>query len=322
MKRHLFIVEQLLALTVIVGFVLALGGCQANRTAPQISRGEGPKLAPVAIPGYVVGESFIFDDGRRETVLRSNGGRITWLRNSGARITGFSDFTIPALSWQTRTRRSTMTTNAQPGMLWPLVVGNDRSFELRQVIERTDARPFDTGEVRREFEQNWRCVVEGTATLEVTAGTFDTFRVSCFRTRPGTGEWRQTRTYYYAPTVGHYVRREDFWARRSDFLTGSAPERIDLVSYGFNSTVLPRQDQVSLNRTLQDVLNRNRDGAGSVWKSPSSVMQVTLTPLRTYRNADGEACREYRSDYRLRKRIRSNSRRVCLQANGLWQRVR
>ena len=79
-----------------------------------------------------------------------------------------------------------------------------------------------------EFKRSWRCVVERTERLTVPAGTFDTYQISCFRYRPGTTAWRQTRIYHYAPKIGHFVSREDVYAARPG-------RRIQLIEAGFSS---------------------------------------------------------------------------------------
>ncbi len=275
----------------------------------------GPKLAPAELPQYAAGESFIFSDGRRETVLDIKGEAVTWRDQYGNRITRYKNFLIPPLTWESRTRKSTAVTDASPQWLWPLTVGRDGAFDFRQAIVRKNGGSGETASPRRELARSWRCSVDQTEKIQVIAGTFDAYRVSCFRFRLGTDEWRQTRTYYYAPKVGHYILREDHYA-------GRPSRRTELVSYGFNSTVLPDADQKILNGTLQDVLNRNPDGVGTVWKSPNRDLAVTLTPVRSYTDDVGVACREYTSAYHFGGRVRTNFRNVCRGRAGIWQRVR
>lgn len=274
----------------------------------------GPKLAPAALPRYAVGESFAFSDGRRETVLKTKGMAVTWRDHYGNTITRLNNFLIPPLAWESRTRKSTAETNVSPEWLWPLTVGGDGEFDFRQAIERKNGKLGSKLPSRRELARSWRCSVEQTEKVKVMAGTFDAYRVSCFRYRLGTEEWRQTRTYYYAPAVGHYILREDHYASRPS-------RRIELVSHGFNSTVLPETDQAALNRLLQDVLNRNADGVGTVWRSATEDLSVTLTPIRTYKDDAGITCREYSSAYHLGDRVRSNFRNVCHSTAGIWKRI-
>ena len=303
--------------------LVVLGGCQmvsgfipgaAPRT-PQIVRGTGPMLQPAAMPRYVVGETFAFDDGRQDTVLEVQGPRVTWGRGTESKVTVSHGFTIPATTWQTRTRRSRAVITTRLDNLWPLMVGKIQHFQISQVIERRDGRTFGDGSMRQEFQQNWTCAVELTVRVKVKAGDFDTYRIGCYRYSPENGEWRQTRLTYYAPSVGNFVLREDHFTSR-------ASRRVELLFDGFNSTVLPEADQVSLNRTLQEVLNRNADGQETRWRSAIGTLQVALVPVRSYSGETGVTCREYTSTYFLGSRVRKNNRRVCPQANGHWRRVR
>lgn len=282
-------------------------------TEPRINHNVGPKLAPAPLPRYVVGESFRFDDGRQETVLAIDGELVTWRKNRFSTAVGYPNFLIPSLSWQTRTRKSRIQLDAQPGMLWPLRVGNDQRFNMTQVVEAKGDARLSGGETRIELKRSWRCVVERTETVTVPAGTFDTYRISCFRYEAGTDNWRQTRIFHYAPKIAHFVSREDIYASRPG-------RRIRLSAAGFNSTVLPRAEQISLMAALQDTLNRNPDNRGTDWRSGNLV--VTLAPIRTYRNTKGVRCREYTSTYHLGGRKRANFRRVCPNPKGIWQPVR
>ena len=211
------------------GFVAEL---TANRSVPRVDHRVGPKLAPAQLPRYAVGRSFTFDDGRRETVLKAKGERLTWRKNRFSTAVAYRNFLIPPLSWETRTRKSRSRITTQPRMLWPLRVGNDQRFEITQVIEAKGGARFKGGKPRTEIKRSWRCVVERTERLAVPAGTFDTYRISCFRYRPGTTTWRQTRIYHYAPKIGHFVSREDVYAARPG-------RRIQLTKAGFISKAVP-----------------------------------------------------------------------------------
>lgn len=299
--------------------LVILSGCQsfpgAAPRSPQIVRGAGPVLAPAAMPRYAVGETFAFDDGRRITVLDVRGPGVTWRRGADSTETVFHGFTITATTWQTRTRRSRASITTRSGNLWPLIVGKVQNFQIAQVIERRDGGTFADGSSRQEFQQNWTCAVEQTVRVKVKAGDFDTFRIGCYRYSADNGDWRQTRLTYFAPSLGMFVWRQEFFVRR-------AGRRVELLSDGFNSTVLAQADQVSLNRTLQDVLNRNSTGQETRWRDAGGTLQVVLVPLKNYGGEGGVTCREYASTYLLGNRTRKNTRRVCPAANGLWQRVR
>ncbi len=230
-------------LALLIPVVTALAGCETvqdyvaelteNRSEPRINYRVGPKLAPAPLPRYAVGQSFAFDDGRRETVLRVRGEFPTWRKNRYSTAVAYRNFLLPSLSWESRTRKSRSRITAPARMLWPLRVGNDQRFEVTQIVEaKGDARPRG-GKARSAFKHSWRCVVERTERLTVPAGTFDTYRISCFRYRPGTTVWRQTRIYHYAPRVGHFISRRDIYASRPG-------RRIKLTKSSLDRTAVPR----------------------------------------------------------------------------------
>jgi hypothetical protein len=291
------------------GLMLA-GGCSQLPGASKEAKPfhTGPKIPAENLPDYAVGESFIFDDGRTDTVIETDGETISWRDDRGIVRWIHRNFLLPDIAWQNRTRRSKSVTTAAPDMLWPLAIGNTARFDYQQQVEANN------GASKREYKQSWQCLVEGTQSLNVPAGTFNVFKIPCHRYVDGTNSWRQTRTFYYAPKVKHYVKRTDTYASR-------ASRQRELVSYGFNSTALPGNEQIALNQAAQKILNENADGVGKTWNRPDGTLSATITPLRTFQGANGQPCREYQSTYTLQGRQRVNYRNVCKLDTGMWQRV-
>ncbi len=60
------------------------------------------------------------------------------------------------------------------------------------------------------------------------------------------------------------------------------------------------QQQVALNdairQTVNDALENQLSGTPVSWASGDQAITVTVTPLRTYQNSDGQYCREYRQE--------------------------
>lgn len=284
---------------------LALSGCV---TGPEFNPGTGPVMAPAPLPRYTVGESFTYNDNRTDTVISVKDDLVTWRTERGDIINQFNNFLVPSISWRTRTRRSVATITGTPEKLWPLKVGNNQRFNIVQTITRTNAPSI------QELSRTWHCAVEGTKTITVPAGTFNTFRIACYRYLLDSRSWRQTRTYYFAPVIGHYVARDDIYA------SGPSKRRA-LVSAGFDSRALSNPDQASLGQALQDTLSRNRDGAALNWKSADGNVTATLTPTRTFKGLNAITCRDYLSMYQYGGHKRTNTKRACRQPNGQWQRV-
>ena len=295
-------------LNLLAGVALVLSGCSTFvDRSPETTLNSSLAMPPAPMPTYRVGESFTYSDGQTETVMAVRGNKITWRTNFGVVRAGTQNFFIPFKTWQNRERRSEAATTAPPGMLWPLKVGNKGSFELWQTVTDND------GSNRRQYNQKWVCVVKGTEKITVTAGTYDTYKVSCYRYDPLSGFWLQTRAYNYAPSLGHYVLREDTYSSRPNTLR-------ELVSVGFDSRALPQAEQTTLIATLQRTLDDAPDGTGVGWRSSGGKISATLTPLRTYNGDKGALCREYTSAYSYSGRNRVNVRRVCRDEKGIWRR--
>lgn len=304
-------------LGLLLGANLALSGCQLSgidrnffaQKKPRIAVNAGPSMPQVGLPHYIVGESFTYDDGRTETVMAINGNQITWRSDQGIINVKRRNFLVPSLSWQTRTKRSKANITGNPSALWPLSVGKEVRFNSLHVTSDND------GTGVREASRRWQCVVEGTEKITVPLGTFDVYGIVCFRYGFESSYWRQTRKYYFSPKIGHYVAREDTYSSRPS-------KRRELVFAGFNSSALPQPVQATLIKVFQEVMNKNRDGAGRSWRSPDGKITALLTPERTFKDkVSGLTCRDYTSVYNLGQRTRSNIKRACKQTNGRWRGV-
>ena len=290
-----------------VSAIIALSGCQTGKSLLN-TENEGPPLPEAVLTTYMVGEYFTFDDGSSRMVAAVSGEWVTWQYKTGTVTKGYRNFIIPALTWTSAHRYSEGKTTAPANLLWPLAVGKKGTYDFQQTISRHD------GTESNELSRSWSCAVEGTERVSVPAGTFDTYVIACNRYSSTSHKWRATRSYYYAPDLGHYVIRKDTYRGRPD-------KKRELVSYGFNSTVLPKQDQIELNRSLQKALSNNADGMASTWISRTGELSAVLTPISSFTGRNGDECRDYHSVYNVNGRIRKNVRKVCRQPNGHWQRI-
>jgi surface antigen len=309
------------AAALVGGLLLLLAGCQAKLQGVAGSRAEQQLIARAALPGYVPGEYFVYDDGTSVLVTGVAKGLVSWKHHNGSVSQGYPNFIIPPLSWRSATHSSEGTTDAPPDFLWPLEAGNQGRFTFHQTLSTVDGTPPE------QSSRNWVCAVEGTRRVNVPAGEFDTVIVSCKRYARAKGAGGVTgflerveeffgvvRLFYYAPELGHYVLRED---RQM----GLPKSRRALVNNSFNSTLLPENDQRRLNDTLQSTLSKNLDGVATHWVSRSGTVSAMLVPYRSFRGEKGQPCREYRSTYNVKGRIGQHTREVCRRPDGRWQRV-
>jgi peptidoglycan hydrolase-like protein with peptidoglycan-binding domain len=143
-----------------------LADSDGGKTGPD----DGPDLASQALPVYAPGDTFIYSDGRTETVTDIDGDQVRWQSNDGTDVTAYRDFVLPAIRRETNLLNEQTTADAGPGA--------------------------------------WHCLVEPPQTLSVAAGTFDALRVAC-RTATPSSHGPSERVWYYAPRIRHYVRREE-----------------------------------------------------------------------------------------------------------------
>lgn len=300
--------KRLAAILIAVGLIIVIGGCQTGKQSMTNTYSDDLELSEAALPKYSVGEFFAFDDGTTSVVTAVSNEQVGWRYNNGATSTGYRNFILPALLWKSASSRSEATSNAPADMLWPLATGNRGQYQSYQAITRDD----QAGST--QLSRQWYCSVEGAKRVSVPAGSFDTYVIACERYSSTSHSWRATRRYYYAPDLGHYVIREDKYRNR--------PGRTrQLVAYGFNSTFLPKQDQISLNRMLQETLSNNPDGVVSTWTSKPGDITAKLVPVSSYAGSNGRQCRDYQSVYSVKGRVHKNERSVCRQPEGRWQRV-
>ncbi len=82
---------------------------------------------------------------------------------------------------------------------------------------------------------------------------------------------------------------------------------------------LDRADKAYAERTTQNSLEYNRAGQVSSWKNPDSGNGGTITPVSTYKAADGADCREYTQTIEVGGRSEQAVGKACRQPDGTWR---
>jgi len=191
------------SLTAAVIGVLALAGCS---TMPSFTGSEPRRpaqgLAPAPAPIYSPGDTFVYDDGgtvTTERVVSTSPDRVVWTNDRGLIWTKDPAVVTPPLMWSDDPElgRGRQTIVGSPHQLFPLQEGNVIAYSVRGSSENAPAG----------WQDEHRCVVAGQETIEVKAGSFDTYRVDCQRK-----DYRDT--FYYSPNVQNYVLRERQFANR------------------------------------------------------------------------------------------------------------
>ena len=75
-------------------------------------------------------------------------------------------------------------------------------------------------------------------------------------------------------------------------------------------------------QTLQRTLEETQSGVVRRWGNDSSGNSGSVTPIRTYRTANGTYCREYTEVIRIGRDSESYTGVACRGADGVWLPVR
>lgn len=277
--------------------VLAACGGHRQTTAPLA-------LQSVPLPMYSAGDSYSFDDGTVDTVVGAANDAVRWRNAAGARFVTWRDALLPPLAWADRAAHG-QRSYAGPEPLFPLRPGSAASFTAIITEQAGRAGPDMRG------QEDWQCRVGAADRLHVAAGWFDTVRVDCSVTEMPDGRNAQ-RSFFYAPSIGYYVRRID---RIGD----APPHTMELAAYTEGDPPLLdsalRQRVAGIQRALETLPN----GATVSWQDTATQAEGTIEPLRTVHGGDGRLCRDFREEVQAYGRSYALSGEACRETAGGWQ---
>ncbi len=285
--------------------VLALTGCESSPHREKITLYDVPQL-----PSYQAGDTYIFDDGSVEKVVSTQGELIHWESHGGAMsFTRHRNFIIPKLQWETHQKRVTNQYSGEKHLLWPLQQG--KSAFLSTIVAVQDKPSPGT----KSYIHHWRCHVEEAVRIEVAAGRFETQKIECRRTSV-MGRWMQTRTWYYAPSVGHYVFQQDEYAptkyrrhlKRRREMVAAIPSDLHRSGGGNGAE-----------HHFQQSLEAIPSGETSEWTDPHDRHGRKITLLRTFQTVTGRFCRDYRMERRGSSHLQQFQGTACRSDRGRWQ---
>jgi len=271
---------------------LLLSGCQTVTmpTLPNFSSSSlpGPVLPAAQLPSFKVGDLYYYSNGAREQVVSIEGETINLLSRSKRKLSNFRNFALPAPYIEGRTKEYIKESSAPTTAMWPLKVGKSIRFS-------TDGTAVtkETGNTI-SYHQSWSCAVDGTERVRVLAGEFDTYRVKCQRFGSN-NKWWQNRTWNYAPMLGTYVLRRDFYktsGERIRQLTALRPSLQDL----------PTKVRSGIIHAWQTALESKQSGDLTSWTDKVTGTSVQVEPLNTYRAENNLFCRTYKQ-YLTRKGV-------------------
>ena len=283
----------------LIALTTVLTGCLGNqRPDPHVFK--EVSLPPAALPSYTPGTRYQFDNGRLETVLATENDKVTWqIGRGGTKEIRYRNLALPPLRRETRrvTIQSALMTS--PRSLWPLKAGNSVRFNEKRRLIKSD------GSSRRS-NRSWSCSVDHPVRIATKAGQFDSFPIECLRIGNGKSmRVLESRRWFFAPSVGHYVRVEHERRRK---LT----KVYELVARGDVDGWDTAPDR-KLAGVVQSVLERSKSHQ-PVTRVVEAGYRVTVTPIKTWRNGSGQYCRDYIIEAQGAKTDGS----ACRRGNGTW----
>ncbi len=252
-----------------------------EQTASKLSQGtKAVRRHNASPPTYKAGSTFVYSDGRVDTVASLKGNMVRWIRNDGTRFTAHRNFLLPWYYWQSTAESGTVTLEGEPEDVWPLRTGRERKFSTQTMVQRNAG-----SNNLADWAEAWRCRFEGLEQLSVTAGRFKTIKFACSRDA-GASSPALERTWYYAPKIGHYVRV-------IDATPGGKEQLTDLVAIRPSGETWPPIARAALGRAVEQALNSAKNGEEVPWTSSGVATRVTIKPTSGFRKSDGKRCRSF-----------------------------
>jgi hypothetical protein len=159
---------------------------------------------------YALGDTFIFDNNRIERFAGETEEGLRWKFLSGRSFTRNKAFFLPISKWSTSRSRGTRFFKGKISKFWPLQPGKRVSFTAISDFQRKNKGESWQSSTKKRAVQFWRCKAHALEDITVKAGTFETIPITCKKYSPYNMKLLQKVDWYYAPDVGHYIRRDTF----------------------------------------------------------------------------------------------------------------
>ncbi|MFQ5774697.1 MAG: hypothetical protein ACE5GS_09285 [Kiloniellaceae bacterium] len=204
-----------------IAIVFAVSACALPAKFGEGARPKFVDLPPAPLPSYRTGDTFVYSDGTATPLVRRvvgvNAETVDWVTEKDFRFTTYRNFALPRLKWNGPSSAGTMLNALRPAELWPLEP--KKTAQVTADYNRLDKATNETS----TYKENWSCKVNRARAVTVPAGTFDAFKIICRRLNQA-GKTTRTHIWYYAPQVGHFVKRIKKYGNRPDRV-------IELVTY-------------------------------------------------------------------------------------------
>ena len=244
-----------------------------------------------------------YSDGRTETVTQVLGELVRWRNDVGFTFAQLRNPMLPRIEWEREGRRGESVLDAMPDLLWPLQAGATAEFLARR-------RVIEAGGSRHDFVQRWRCRVEAPAMIEVPAGQFEAWPLSCER-HDDLGQLREERRWWYAPSVAHVVAAEE--------VRDGVSSRRELIAWRrFQPTPAASADETF--SLLQQALETLVSGQELGWTSPDGGRRISIAPVRTFQR-EALYCRDYRVSSLVDGKTSVEEGTACRGPDAIWRRA-
>ena len=279
---------------------------------------QNPDLKPASLPNYIEGTTFVYSDRSWETVQEVTPDSVTWVNHRGRISIGTHDFTHRPSKWKSRTQRGQReftpvksALNQLNETLWPLRKGNAVRFNESSFRVHKDG-------TQKSYRSEWTCKVGGTERVSVLAGQFDTWKIACTRwSIPSRSERisraRETKTWYYAPQVGHFVLRKNVYHTRKP------PRKLELLAVIPPHNRLPSKARQRLDQSLAEALEHKKSGQFLQWSLPDAGISAIVTPTSSFENFNNSFCRRYEQKVTVHKQTKTYYGMACRDSNGTWE---
>lgn len=282
----------------------------ANRQAAAANPSRQPAAASIspavaaaaAGPVYEAGDIYVYADGKVETVSRVSPEQVLWESAEGTTYTAFRNFILPPMSWKSGTSSGENKIDPTLGEKWPPATDKAITFSVgtRAAGSSVYATPVWSGK--------WECGTDTPARITTIAGTFDTVAITCHRRKPSPGSWK-TRTWYFVPSVGHYVRRTDYIHGTSRKVT------VDLVAIQPSGKGWPPAARGGLDWAIQSALDSGQTGKAVEWRSSAIGAAFLIRVTGKAPASKGVVCLRYIIERSASDQIRQFPAVACKQPN-------
>lgn len=311
-------ISKLTFVVIVLLCAFCAGGCSKSGSSV-VTHQNSDQQKVVEPPTYQVGTKFVYSDGSWERVVAVGPESVEWVNNKGHQYKSVSDFTYKRFQQKKKTRNTSRTFvhtsylfTAPTTSLWPLVEGNETRFEEFTQKESKDGL--------KESDNFWRCSVKGTEQLLVTAGTFDTWKITCARYsnrwKYPSAKSREYKTWYYSPLLEHWVRQvRDFTNRKPTKTKDLVAVMPDLEEITESNDKMAQQIRDHFQMTLET----RKTGDDTSWTSKKSGLTVQTYPKKVFKHSTGTFCRQYGQVFKKGADVDHYFGMACRDEEGLWK---